>query len=93
MRKKERELENVKFHAPANALDAFEQVLKSSFQSELSPEYLQEAEIPLKYLADKFQITPVQAVFLSIILEHELDGLFFKDISRHLNCSNISLLS
>ena len=93
MRKKERELENVQFHAPANALDAFEQVLKSSFQSELSPEYLQEAEIPLKYLADKFQITPVQAVFLSIILEHDLDGLFFKDISRHLNCSNISLLS
>lgn len=93
MRKKERELENVKFHAPANALDAFEQVLKSSFQSELSPEYLQEAEIPLKYLADKFQITPVQAVFLSIILEQELDGLYLRDLSRHLNCSNISLLS
>ncbi len=93
MRKKESQLENVKFHAPANALDAFEQVLKSSFQSELSPEYLQEAEIPLKYLADKFQITPVQAVFLSIILEQELDGLYLRDLSRHLNCSNISLLS
>ncbi len=93
MRKRECNPDEVQFHTPVNALDAFEQVLESCYLSKLTPEYLKEAELPLKYLADKFHITTVQAVFLSIILEHELEGAYLKDIAHHLNCSNISLLS
>ena len=85
--------EEVQFHTPTSALDALEQVLESSYQSKLTPEYLKAAELPLKYLCDKYNITAEQAVFLSIILEHEQEGAYLRDIGRHLNCSNISLLS
>lgn len=82
------------FHEPTNALDALEQLFKSSRDSEITDEYLAKAELPINYIIDKYGITPVQAVLLSIILEVGLSGCATSDaIGHHLGCSNIFLLS
>ena len=90
--KKSKKNEETPFYKTTNLLEAFEQVLKTSRESNLDDEYLEKAHEPLQLISEKMGITPRQGVLLAIILEGGRYGqTTLKDMASHLDCSNIRL--
>lgn len=84
--------ENPKFHSPKNLLDAFEQVVRTCRDSQLSDQYIQDASIPLQYIGDKLKLTPVQSALLALVLEGGRDrGTSIQEMCRILNCPTVHL--
>lgn len=90
--KKNKQSEETSFSAPSNLLDAFEQVLRTSRNSQLSEKYLEEMSTLLQFISEKMGITPRQSVLLAIILEGGRYGqTSLKELAGHLDCSIIRL--
>ena len=74
-------------------LTAFEQLLEKAEDSNLSKEFFRKSKRLTDYVCNKLGITPVQAVFLAVILNGDRDEYVrLSGISRMLGCKNIHLL-
>ncbi|MBR1474950.1 MAG: AAA family ATPase [Muribaculaceae bacterium] len=75
-------------------LKAFELLLEKSKDSGLTPSLLNRSKQLTDYLCPKLDITPIQAVFLSVVLNGDRDEFVtMTEISRTLACSNLHLLN
>ena len=75
-------------------MKAFEQLLEKAEGSKLSSEFFRKAKRLTDYLHSVLDITPIQAVFLAVILNGDRDeNVRMSNISLVLGCKNIHLLS
>ena len=59
---------------PENLLDAFERIVGKAEHSELNDDFFIEAGLDIRYVTDLLNITPFQAVFLSIFMDKSEDS-------------------
>lgn len=74
-------------------LSAIEKIVELSKGSEMNYAFMKKARPMLKYVADAFGITEVQAVLFSICMERGPRRLDYSDIANHLSVSNVRALS
>ncbi len=74
-------------------LAAVEQIVELSHDSKLEPEFFSKAAKPIKYLADRLELTAEQAVLMSLFIDNSDDEeIELRDLSRHLACSTTRIL-
>ena len=74
-------------------LQAIERIVDASNDSKLSDQFMRDNKAPITFLAEKFGITPVQAVLFSICLEYGQWSTDYADLARHLDVSRIRAYS
>lgn len=80
--------------AQLTLMTAFEQLLEKAEGSKLSSEFFRKAKRLTDYLHSELDISPIQAVFLAVILNGDRDEhVRMSYISHVLGCKNIHMLS
>lgn len=74
-------------------LEAIERVVELSKDSKMSNDFLQNASLEIGLIADSYGITEQQAVLFCICMEHGPRRVDYDDFARHLDLSNIRVLS
>ena len=74
-------------------LEAIERVVELSKDSKMSNDFLQNASLEIGLIADSYGITEQQAVLFCICMEHGPRRVDYDDLARHLDLSNIRVLS
>ena len=74
-------------------LNAIEQIVELSDGSNLSDDFFKKASKPIGYVCRRFEVTKVQAVLLSIMIDKCNDNnIELDDISSHLHCRNVRMI-
>ena len=74
-------------------LQAIETVAESSKDSKMSPDFLKASASEIKFLAEKYGISERQAVIFAICMDEGPNRVDYRDLSRHLDLSNIAVLA
>ena len=74
-------------------LEAIERVVELSKDSKMSNDFLQNASLEIGLIADSYGITEQQAVLFCICMERGPRRVNYDDFARHLDLSNIRVLS
>lgn len=74
-------------------LEAIERVVELSKDSKMSNDFLQNASLEIGLIADSYGITEQQAVLFCICMERGPRRVDYDDFARHLDLSNIRVLS
>ncbi len=82
--------ESIKF---PTLLEAIERVVELSKDSKMSNDFLQNASLEIGLIADSYGITEQQAVLFCICMERGPRKVDYDDFARHLDLSNIRVLS
>lgn len=82
--------ESIKF---PTLLEAIERVVELSKDSKMSNDFLQNASLEIGLIADSYGITEQQAVLFCICMERGPRRVDYDDFARHLDLSNIRVLS
>lgn len=82
--------ESIKF---PTLLEAIERVVELSKDSKMSNDFLLSASPEIGLIADSYDITEQQAVLFCICMERGLRRVDYDDFARHLDLSNIRVLS
>ncbi|MDE6549789.1 MAG: ATP-binding protein [Muribaculaceae bacterium] len=78
---------------PECLLEAMELISESANNSHLTDDYFKAVEIPTMYLSKRLQITPIQAVLFSLLIDHIDDSsIRLRDIADMTGCSTTRLL-
>ena len=82
-----------KVHEELSMLSACDVIVDIMSDSGLSATALKKAKPYLKYVAEKQQLTEMQAMFFALILNISLEGkTYVEDIAELLDCRNITIL-
>jgi DNA polymerase III delta prime subunit len=74
-------------------LNAIEQVVELSEDSNLNDEFFTKAKRYIKYLSKRLSLTPIQAVLFSIFIDNSTDShIQVGDFTSHLGSKNIKLI-
>jgi len=74
-------------------LTAVEQIVELSSNSKLEPEFFRKAAKPIKYLAERLELTPKQAVLMALFIDYSEDKCInIRDLSRRLGCTTTRIL-
>ena len=93
MEKKETSKKKSQPKSVPTLLQAIERVVELSRDSKLSEEFMQEVSPELSLLSEMYGITERQAVFFCVCMEKGPRNVDFDDLARHLDVSNIRILS
>jgi hypothetical protein len=74
-------------------LRAIETVAESSKDSKMSADFLKASASEIKFLADQYGISERQAVIFAVCMDEGPNRLDYRDLSRHLDLSNIAVLA
>ena len=87
-------LEKLMYDENKSMLTSIETVQRVMKDSELKPEFIEAIEDFLTYISDLQDITPTQALLLSIIVEESLDGnvVTISRLARFLDCSKVRVM-
>lgn len=78
---------------PECILEAMELISESADDSHLSDEFFKAVELPARYLADRLQITPLQSVLFSLLMDRSEDShIHLSDIAEATGCSTTRML-
>lgn len=78
---------------PECILEAMELISESADDSHLSDEFFKAVELPALYLADRLQITTLQAVLFSLLMDRSEDSsIRLGDIAQATGCSTTRML-
>lgn len=76
-----------------NLLNAIEQVVEMSYQSNLSDAYFHKAKRYLSHIGKKLSLTPMQATLFAIFIDNSNDrNIQVSDFGIHFNCRNIKII-
>ena len=76
-----------------NLLTAVEQVVELSKGSHLNDEFYKKAARPLKYLANKLELSKEQCVMMALFIDNSINSsIRVSDFSRHLDCSTTRVI-
>ena len=80
--------------AELTLLSAISRIVSLAEDSELSKDFFDRADKVITYLAERQEITRIQAVMLSLFVESSAAGnkSDFSDVARYLNCNNVQVL-
>ena len=74
-------------------LTAVEQIVELSRDSKLEPEFFSKAAKPIKYLADKLELTAEQAVMLALFVDNSNNReISLREIAKQSGCSTTRIL-
>ena len=74
-------------------LSAMSYIVAKSNGSQLSEEFFKDVEAPVSFICNKYNLTPVQSVLFSMIVEGDNgDSLSFNTIVEMLGCGRIAML-
>ena len=75
-------------------LEAISSIVDLAEDSELSDEFFQAADMFIRHLSDKMNITPIQAVLLALATEAGTTGdrTTLGDMARYVSCRNVKIL-
>ena len=74
-------------------LTAVEQVIELSKGSHLDVDFFKKAARPLKYLADRLELTKEQSVMMALFIDHSSDSnIRISDFTSHLECSTTRII-
>ncbi len=74
-------------------LTAVEQIVELSSGSKLEPEFFSKAAKPIKYLADKLELTAEQAVMLALFVDNSNNReISLREIAKQSGCSTTRIL-
>ncbi len=90
----QKEAEKKRIMKKLTMLEAIEKIVDMAEDSKLEDKFLKKAEPYATFIAEKQGITTMQAIFISLFAENDSSGrqTCMDDLSRHLDCRNISLL-
>lgn len=78
---------------PECILEAMELISESSNNSHLNDDFFKAVEIPTDYLSARLQLTPVQSVLFSLLMDHSDDScIHLSDIAELTGCSTTRML-
>lgn len=78
---------------PESILEAMELISDNSYNSHLSDDFFKSVEDPANYLSDRLNITPLQSVLFSLILDQSGDhGTNLQDLAKVTGCSTTRML-
>lgn len=78
---------------PECILEAMELISESADNSHLTEEFFMAVEIPANYLSDRLNITKLQAVLFSLLMDHSYDtSIRLSDIADITGCSTTRIL-
>lgn len=78
---------------PECILEAMELISESSNNSHLNDDFFKAVEIPTDYLSARLQLTPVQSVLFSLLMDHSDDNcIHLSDIAELTGCSATRML-
>ena len=76
-----------------NLLTAVEQVVELSKGSRLNDEFYKKAARPLKFLANKLELSKEQCVMMALFIDNSINSsIRVSDFSRHLDCSTTRVI-
>ena len=74
-------------------LSAVEQVVELSKDSHLDEEFFKKAARPIKYIADKLELTKEQSIMVALFIDNCNDtSIRISDFARHLHCSTTRVI-
>lgn len=74
-------------------LSAVEQVVELSKGSHLDAEFFKKAARPIKYIADKLELTEEQSIMVALFIDNCNDtSIRISDFARHLDCSTTRVI-
>ena len=74
-------------------LTAVEQIVELSRDSKLEPEFFSKAAKPIKYLADKLELTREQVVMMAMFIDNSDDReISLRDLAKQSGCSTTRIL-
>lgn len=74
-------------------LDAIEKTVIASENSKLSDDFFEQGQPFIKFLSEKFGLTPVQTVLFAGFIEASFDGsISCRDLIRFFRCENVTLM-
>ncbi len=74
-------------------LTAVEQIVELSHNSKLEPEFFRKAAKPIKYLADKLELTREQVVMMAMFIDNSDDReISLRDLAKQSGCSTTRIL-
>lgn len=74
-------------------LTAVEQIVELSKESHLDVEFFKKAARPIKYLAERLELTKEQCVMMSLFIDNSNDtSIKISDFARYLECSTTRVI-
>ncbi|MBO7281247.1 MAG: AAA family ATPase [Bacteroidaceae bacterium] len=73
-------------------IDAIETIIEKSEDSKLGKELFKEAKREIKFLAESYGISEMQAVLFCVAMEKGPRRISFDDLARYLNINNVRML-